>query len=67
MTLARAMVGGAGDVPTVKGRRLPGGRYPRHVIDRPYVEHPDGTVSVEGPLRFDGREGFLEHGVWRKA
>ncbi len=45
----------------------PGGRYPRHVIDRPYVEHPDGTVSVEGPLRFDGWEGFLERGVWRKA
>jgi hypothetical protein len=45
----------------------PCGGYPRHVTARSHTEHGDGTVSVEGALRFDGWEGFLEHGVWRQA
>lgn len=45
----------------------PCGGSPRHVTDRRYTEHRDGTVSVEGPLAVDGWQGFLEHGVWRQA
>jgi hypothetical protein len=45
----------------------PGGGYPTHVVDRRYMEHRDGTVSVEGPLALDGWQGFLERGVWRDA
>lgn len=43
----------------------PCGGHPRHVTDRRYIEHHDGTVSIEGTLLFDGWEGSLEHGVWR--
>ena len=45
----------------------PCGGRPRHVADRRYVEHQDGTVTIEGVLLFDGWEGFLERGVWRRA
>lgn len=45
----------------------PGGGNPRHVTDRRYIEHHDGTVSIEGTLLFDGWEGSLEHGVWRAS
>jgi hypothetical protein len=45
----------------------PCGGHPRHVTDRRYIEHHDGTVSIEGTLLFDGWEGSLEHGVWRAS
>jgi hypothetical protein len=45
----------------------PCGGFPTRVTGRPYVEHRDGTVSVEGVLQFEGGHGFLEHGVWRQA
>jgi hypothetical protein len=45
----------------------PGGGYPKHLTGRRYLEHPDGMVTVEGPILADGWEGFLEHGVWRPA
>jgi hypothetical protein len=45
----------------------PCGGRPRHVTDRRYVERQDGTVTIEGVLLFDGWEGFLERGVWRRA
>jgi hypothetical protein len=88
----------AGDIATVRGRRLPGG-FLRHGDFRPgdyqvvtagsehvlglwvlppcggrarhvragYIEHGDGTVSIDGALRFEGWEGFLEHGLWRQT
>jgi hypothetical protein len=46
---------------------LPPGRgYPKYV-GRRYIEHRDGTVSVEGMLEIDGWRGFLQHGVWRET
>jgi hypothetical protein len=45
----------------------PGGGYPAHVTGRQYVEHRDGTVSVEGKLVFHGWQGFLERGLWQEA
>jgi hypothetical protein len=45
----------------------PGGGRPTHILGRHCVEHRDGTISVEGPLVFDGWQGFLEHGVWRQT
>jgi hypothetical protein len=45
----------------------PGGDYPKHVTGRQYMEHRDGTVSVEGRLVVDGWQGFLDHGVWQEA
>jgi hypothetical protein len=37
------------------------------VTTRSHVEHGDGTVTIEGVLAFNGWEGFLERGVWRRA
>jgi len=45
----------------------PCGGYPRRVTTRSYVEHGDGTVTVDGALVCDGWEGFLEQGAWRQA
>jgi hypothetical protein len=37
------------------------------VTERPYVEHRDGTVSIDGAVKLDDWRGFLERGVWRAA
>ncbi len=43
----------------------PGGAAPSHVTERPFVEHRDGTVSIEGTVELDGWRGVLERGTWR--
>lgn len=62
-----AQPGGVVVWPPNKSWLPPCGGHPTHVVDRRYIEHRDGTASVEGALRSAGGQGFLEDGVRRQA